>query len=95
MANRAAGADQAAQPPALRGTRVQYRMNTLKVTLTSPKELKDEKGRGLEEGKHDIWARTTLDSTGQSTETEVVEKCSTAWTGTEFNKKMSLCVDSV
>jgi hypothetical protein len=70
-------------------------MNTLKVQVTSVKELKDEKGRGLEEGKHDIWVRTTLDSTGQSTDTDVVEKCTTAWSGTQFNKKMSLCVDSV
>jgi hypothetical protein len=70
-------------------------MNTLKVTLTSAKELKDEKGRGLEEGKHDIWCRTTLDSSGQTVETDIVPKCTTAWTGTEFNKKMSLCVDSV
>ena len=37
-------------------------MNTLKVTLISVKELKDEKGRGLEDGKHDIWCRTTLDA---------------------------------
>ena len=68
-------------------------MNTLKVALASVKELKDEKGRGLEEGKHDIWCRTTLDSSGQSVETDVVEKCTTAWTGTQFDKKMSLYVN--
>ena len=69
-------------------------MNTLKVTLISVKELKDEKGRGLEDGKHDIWCRTTLDSSGQSVETDVVSKCDTCWSGTTFNKKMSLCVDA-
>ena len=69
-------------------------MNTLKLTLISCKELKDEKGRGMEEGKQDIWLRATLDSTGQSVETDVVPKCSTCWSGTTFNKKCSLCVDA-
>ena len=67
------------------------RMNTLKVALIGVKELKDEKGRGLDEGKQHIWCRVTLDSTGQSVETDVVKNCSTCWTGTAFNKKMSLC----
>ena len=71
------------------------RMNTLKVALISVKELKDEKGRGLEEGKLNIWCSVTLDSSGQSVDTNTVEKCSTCWTGTEFNKKMSLCVHLV
>ena len=67
-------------------------MNSLKVTLVGTKELKDEKGRGLDEGKHDIWCRTTLDSTGQSIESDVIKKCDSCWSGTTFNKKMSLCV---
>lgn len=65
-------------------------MNSLRVTVVSCSELKDEKGRGMEEGKKDIWVRVSLDSTGQSQQTDVVKKCSTCWSGTEFNKKMSL-----
>ena len=62
-------------------------MNKLQIKVTGVKALVDDKGRGLKEGKNDLWVRVTLDSTGQSNQTDKVEKADSE---ADFDKKMSL-----